>query len=172
MELEQDVLELLDRVVRSERGELARLAQREGAHGEDALDCVHDAFTTFLQLALQKKLPVDPSEHAPLLAGIVRNAARNKRRRHHVARPHDSLDTVEPSADGPSTEALVAQAEEHIRLRACVASLCDTQRAVVTMRLLEERDGGDVASTLGLSRGHVDVLLHRAKVSLLACMTH
>jgi RNA polymerase sigma-70 factor (ECF subfamily) len=41
----------------------------------------------------------------------------------------------------------------------------------VMMRLLEERPGEDVAATLGLTRGHVDVLLHRAKASLLVCMT-
>lgn len=168
---DEDVLDTLGRVVRAQRADLARLAQREGVSAEDALDCVHDAFTTFLQLALAGDLPADPAEHAPLLAGIVRNSARNKRRRHHLARPHEAIDAVEPSADQPSTEALVAQAEEHVRLRACVASLCDIQRAVVTMRLLEERHGEDVATTLGLTRGHVDVLLHRAKASLLACMT-
>jgi RNA polymerase sigma-70 factor (ECF subfamily) len=40
----------------------------------------------------------------------------------------------------------------------------------VTLRLVEERDGEDVASALGISRGYVDVLLHRAKGSLFACM--
>jgi len=70
----------------------------------------------------------------------------------------------------PSLESLLAQAEEHLRLRACVARLCDTQRAVVTLRLLEEQDGKDVAEALGISRAHVDVLLHRAKGRLLACM--
>ena len=37
--------------------------------------------------------------------------------------------------------------------------------------MLEERPGEDVAAALGLSRGHVDVLLHRAKASLRVCMT-
>jgi len=39
------------------------------------------------------------------------------------------------------------------------------------MRLLQEQPGEDVATALGLSRGHVDVLLHRAKASLRVCMT-
>jgi DNA-directed RNA polymerase specialized sigma24 family protein len=38
------------------------------------------------------------------------------------------------------------------------------------MRLLEERHGEDVAAALGLTRGQVDVLLHRAKASLSVCM--
>jgi RNA polymerase sigma-70 factor (ECF subfamily) len=168
---EEDVLDALGLVVREQRVELARLARREGLGAEDAVDCVHDAFCTFLQIALRGELPADVAEHAPLIAGIVRNTARNKRRRHHLARPHHAIDAVEPSADGPSTESLVAHAEECVRLRSCVDRLCKSQRTVVMMRLLEERPGEDVAATLGLTRGHVDVLLHRAKASLLVCMT-
>jgi RNA polymerase sigma-70 factor (ECF subfamily) len=52
-----------------------------------------------------------------------------------------------------------------------VDRLCRTQRTVVMMRLLEERPGEDVAAALGITRGYVDVLLHRAKASLLVCMT-
>jgi RNA polymerase sigma-70 factor (ECF subfamily) len=165
-----EVLDALGRVVRERRVELAGLARREGLRAEDAFDCVHDAFCTFLQLAVRGELPASPSEYGPLLTGIVVNAARNKRRRHHLARPHEAIDVVEPPGDGPSTEALVASAEECVRLRACVARLCKTQRTVVMMRMLEEQPGEDVAAALGLTRGHVDVLLHRAKASLLVCM--
>jgi RNA polymerase sigma-70 factor (ECF subfamily) len=167
----EDVLGALDRVVREEREELARLARREGLGAEDALDCVHDAFCTFLQLALRGDLPEAVAEHPPLLAGIVRNTARNKRRRHHLARPHHEIDALEPAGDDPSIETLVAHAEECVRLRGCVNRLCKTQRTVVMMRLLEERDGEDVATALGITRGYVDVLLHRAKASLVVCMT-
>ena len=171
---DQDVLAALDRVVRAERAALARLARRQGLGAEDALDCVHDAFCTFLQLALRGELAVG-GDYAALLAGIVVNGARNKRRRHHVARPHAAIGggdghAVEPYAGGPSTETLVAHAEECVRLRGCVARLCKTQRTVVMMRMLEERAGEDVAAAMGVTRGHVDVLLHRAKASLLVCM--
>jgi RNA polymerase sigma-70 factor (ECF subfamily) len=168
---EDDVLDALDRVVREQRVNLARLARREGLSPEDALDCVHDAFCTFLQLVLDRELADDASEHAHLIAGIVVNTARNKRRRHHLARPHHAIDAIEPSGNGPSTETLVAHAEECVRLRSCVNRLCKTQRTVVMMRVLEERPGEDVAAMLGITRGHVDVLLHRAKASLLVCIT-
>jgi RNA polymerase sigma-70 factor (ECF subfamily) len=168
---ENDVLDALDRVVREQRVHLARLARREGLNPEDALDCVHDAFCTFLRLVLDRELPDDVAEHAHLIAGIVVNTARNKRRRHHLARPHHAIDAIEPSDNGPSTETLVAHAEECVRLRSCVNRLCRTQRTVVMMRVLEERPGEDVAAMLGITRGHVDVLLHRAKASLLVCMT-
>jgi RNA polymerase sigma-70 factor (ECF subfamily) len=168
---DDDALEALARVVHQQRAALAGLARREGLAPEDALDCVHDAFCTFLQLAQSGKLPASPLEHAPFLAGIVVNMARNLRRRHHLARPHHPLEAIEPSADGPSSETLVAHAEECVRLRGCVARLCKTQRTVVMMRVLEERPGEDVAALLGLTRGHVDVLLHRARASLHVCMS-
>ncbi|HEX4513448.1 MAG TPA: sigma-70 family RNA polymerase sigma factor, partial [Polyangiaceae bacterium] len=100
------------------------------------------------------------------LTTIVRNGARNKRRLHHVAKTHEPI-----REDHAIREDDVARAEEHVRLRACVERLCDTQRAVVTLRMLEEKPGEDVAAALGITRGYVDVLLHRARASLFTCMT-
>jgi RNA polymerase sigma-70 factor (ECF subfamily) len=165
----EGMFETLDRIVREQRVALASLARRQGLSAEDAFDCVHDAFCTFLQLAARGELP--SSDHAALLAGMVVNSARNKRRRHHLARPHYAIDALEPGDGGPSTETLVAYAEDCVRLRGCVNRLCQTERTVVMMRLLEERGGEDVAAALGLTRGHVDVLLHRARASLRVCMT-
>jgi RNA polymerase sigma-70 factor (ECF subfamily) len=165
----EDPLETLSAVLRAERAELARVARREGLGAEDAIDCVQDALYTFLQIAQRGELP-EPGVYPAFLAGIVRNAARNKRRLHHLARPHRPIDEIEPRGDALSGEALIARAEEHVRLRASVDQLCDTQKAVVTLRLLEEQCGEDVAAALGISRGHVDVLLHRAKASLRACL--
>ena len=85
--------------------------------------------------------------------------------------PHRALESDELRADQVPAEALVAHAEECVRLRGCLAQLCRSQRTVVLMRLLEELPGDDVAAALGITRGHVDVLLHRAKASLRACMT-
>jgi RNA polymerase sigma-70 factor (ECF subfamily) len=68
-------------------------------------------------------------------------------------------------------EDLLAAAEDRLRLRGCAASLAELQRAVVTLRMLEEVDGDDVAAALGISPGHVALLLHRAKASLATCMS-
>lgn len=166
--MENDVLERLGHVARTERASLVRVARTEGLGAEDAVDCMHDALCTFLRLAQKDDLPNDL--HA-FLATIVRNAARNKRRLHHLSRPHDSIDAIEHDGNAPLAEEMIVKAEEHVRLRACVERLCETQRAVVTLRMLDERDGEDVATALGITRGHVDVLLHRAKGALLVCMT-
>ena len=165
----EDGLTALTRVVRSERAALARVAQREGVDREDAIECVQDALCTFLDLHQRGEAPKDRAEWGFLLAGIVKNAARNRRRRHAIARPHEEIGAHEPSAEDDVDE-LVIRAEEHVRLRACVVELCGIQRAVVTLRLLDEQPGEDVAGALGISRGYVDVLTHRAKAALRACM--
>lgn len=166
---ESDVLERLSRVARAERGGLAALARREGLSPEDAVDCVQDGLRTLLDLVQEDRVPAD-ADPTPLLWTIVRNAARNQRRRHFRARPHDDVTAVELGADGALAEDVLLRAEETVRLRACVAELCEIQRAVVTLRLFEERPGEDVAALLGITKGHAAVLLHRAKSSLRECM--
>jgi capsular exopolysaccharide synthesis family protein len=66
-----------------------------------------------------------------------------------------------PAAAAGADE-LIAAAEDRIRLRRCVQTLADVQRAVVTLRMLDEVPGDDVAQALGITPGHVAVLLHRA----------
>jgi RNA polymerase sigma-70 factor (ECF subfamily) len=165
-----DPLEELDVLLRAQRGALLAAARDEGAGPEDALECVQDALCTWLVAEREGTLPGAPGARAAAAFTMVRNAARNARRRHHRKMPHVPVDEEGALSSDPDAEALLAVAEETVRLRACLASLCTVQRAVVTLRLLEERTGEDVAVALGLSRGHVDVLVHRAKVSLRACM--
>lgn len=166
-----DTLDHLARLARTERGALAAMARAEGVGPEDAVDCVQEGLSTLLVMARRGALPDEPGEWGAVLAVVVRNVARNRRRRHSVARPHADLDDVELDATAtPAADELIARAEEHVRLRACVAELCEIQKAVVTLRMLEERAGEDVGETLGISPGHVAVLLHRAKRALRACM--
>jgi RNA polymerase sigma-70 factor (ECF subfamily) len=167
----EDVLERLSRVVQSERGGLAAVARHEGLTPEEAIDCVQDALCTLLDLVQTGEL--DPhAAPGPVLVTIVRNAARNQRRRHFRARPHENLAERElPDERDVLQEELLTRAEDTVRLRACVAELCEIQRAVVTLRLLEERPGESVAETLGVSKNYVAVLLHRAKSALRECMS-
>ncbi|MEW5850907.1 MAG: sigma-70 family RNA polymerase sigma factor [Myxococcota bacterium] len=161
------------RLVQRHRARLVHVARREGVQGEDAFDVVQEAFHTFLGLPQARDLVDAPEDCERLLTTVVRNAARNRRRRHHVARPHTSdelvLEALEHEA--PSSEELIRQSEEYVKLRGCVASLVRMQRRVVTLRMLEDRPGEDVAEILGVTRNHVAVMLHRAKAELRACMT-
>lgn len=158
-------------LVHEYRGQLAAVARREGLGAEDAFDAVQEAFTAFLSLPRARELA--PSEWAGhTLVALVRNVARNARRLHAVARPHVSDDaSVGALADaGPAADERLAEVEERGRLARCVARLAEVQRAVVTLRMLDDRPGDEVARELGIQPGHVAVLLHRAKADLRACL--
>lgn len=161
--------EALSALVRSDRAALVRVAARQGLSMQDALECVQDGLCTFLRMHGHGEIRAPQDEWGRLLAGIVRNAARNRRRLHALSQPHEDAADQQPSDTATADELLIRESE-HLRLRVCVAELCESQRAVVLLRLLDEQPGEDVAQSLGISRGHVDVLTHRAKASLRACL--
>ncbi len=150
---------------------LAAVARREGLSPDDALDAVQEAFHTFLTLPQARSLVDDREGSRRLLAVLVRNAARNMRRRHFRSRPHeDAAAHEEIPDDAPSVDETLSRAEEHVRLMGCVSKLGELQRHVVTLRMLDELSGEATAARLGLTAGHVAVLLHRAKEALLRCV--
>ncbi len=169
---ERGFLAWVTRLVRDHRAELIATAQKEGLHAEDAFDAVQEALTTFLDIPHARKLADHLDDSRALMAVLVRNHARNRRRRHDRARPHLSdpeiLEAV--SDDLPSVETLVTQAEEHVMAFGCLQKLGEVQRRVVTLRLLEDHSGEKVATLLGTTPGNVAVILHRAKRELRECL--
>jgi RNA polymerase sigma-70 factor (ECF subfamily) len=159
------------RLVHEHRARLVRIARREGLDAEDALDCAQEAFCSFLALPQARALVEEAADSAKLLTVLVRNVARNRRRRHHRARPHVSdeltLDRL-PDA-GPSADEVVAEAQEYALMLGCMATLTQMQHAIVTLRLVDEAPGEDVGRMLGISAGHVAVHLSRAKQRLRSC---
>jgi RNA polymerase sigma-70 factor (ECF subfamily) len=162
-------LESVTRLVHAQRGLLAGVARREGLTPADAFDAVQEALHTFLTMPEAARLVDDAEQSRKLLSTLTRNVARNRRRLHAVARPHDGA-LEELADDARSVEDTLVAAEEHVRLEGCMRTLAEIPRAVVTLRMLDELPGEDVARTLGLTSGHVAVLLHRAKARLLECM--
>src|SRR5262245_49414208 len=165
-------LEWVTRLVHTHRGRLYRLARHEGLREEDSLDCAQDAFHTFLLLPQARQLVESSDDSIKLLSVLVRNHARNRRRRHEIARPHDSGDETLAvlRAEAPPVDELIAQAEDFALMIGCLDHLGKLQRAVVSLRMLDEVAGEDVAAMLGLPPSHVAVLLHRAKQNLRSCM--
>ena len=166
--LEESFFGWVSELVHGHRGRLARIVQREGVREEDALDCVQEAFVSFLQLPQARLLVGMPEDSAKLLTILARNIARNRRRRHDYAKPH--LVDEELGAEGPSADELVALAEQHALALGCMVTLNEVQRAVVSLRLVDEVPGEDVARQLGTSAGHVAVLLFRARQRLQQCL--
>lgn len=162
----------LARLVQANRDRLLALARRQGLSPAEAFDCVQEAFQTYLRLPQAQSIGDAPEDGARLLAAIVRNGGRTRRRRNAVARQRAANDdAVDELRDGHLlADELLSQAEEKARLRHCVTTLSEVQRAVVTLRMLDEVAGERVASTLGLSPENVAVLLHRAKAALRGCM--
>ncbi len=162
-------------LARDHASRLAAAARREGLSAADALDVVQDAFHTLLARPDQDALRDRPADAARVLVAIVRNAARNARRRHHRARPHVELTEAELVASalavpGTAPDEHLDRAETSAQLAGCMASLGDIHRSVVTLRVLEELSGDEAAHELGLTANHVAVLLHRARKQLEQCM--
>jgi RNA polymerase sigma-70 factor, ECF subfamily len=166
-------LRWVGRLAREHRGRLAAVARGEGLSPEDAVDAVQEAFHAYLTLPSARPLVDDDVASRRLLTTVTRNVARNRRRSHALARPHVASDEVLDGLrdEAPAADALLTGAEERLQLASCVRCLGDAQRAVVSLRMLDDVPGEDVARTLGISPGHVAVLLHRAKANLYVCMT-
>jgi RNA polymerase sigma-70 factor (ECF subfamily) len=157
-------------LARDHAGRLAAIARREGVGASDALDVVQDAFHTLLGRPDVARLRTRPDDAARLLAVIVRNAARNLRRRHHHARPHVDVAASELAAAAPRPDDALADAITATQLSGCMAQLGDMHRQIVRLRVLEELSGEEAAQALGLTPNHVAVLLHRARKALERCM--
>jgi RNA polymerase sigma-70 factor, ECF subfamily len=158
-------------LARTHAGRLAAIARREGVGATDALDVVQDAFHTLLARPEAVALRDRPDDAARLLSTIVRNAARNARRRHHRARPHVELEAAGLAARELRPDEALDQAVTSAQLVGCMAKLGDVHRHIVTLRVLEELSGDEAARALGLTSNHVAVLLHRARKALARCMT-
>ncbi|NMO17528.1 sigma-70 family RNA polymerase sigma factor [Pyxidicoccus fallax] len=158
-------------LARTHTRDLTRVAQREGLSAEDALDALQEAFHTFLMLPRARTLSGEREDAHALLSVLVRNTARNMRRRHHRAVPHESAEALEAlGTQEPGVDELLTLAEDHVKLHGCVSRLNEVQRHVVTLRMLEELSGAEVAQALSLTPGNVAVLLHRAKAELQRCV--
>lgn len=159
-------------LVRRHRRALVWVALKEGLVAEEALDAVQDAFATFVRREEWRAIARDEAEAPKLLVTLVRNHARNARRRfERSAEPLSAL-SAEAEVDHAREllDAQLVRAEEHFQLTGCVATLDAQQRAIVTARLFEGASGAQVAFDLGISPGHVAVLLHRARQRLRTCL--
>ena len=137
------------------RATLARIARAEGLLAEDAFDAVQEAFRAFIVRDDARELVTRPDEARKVLIVLTRNLARNRRRLHAGARPHLSDASVVESLpdDAPTSEEVLESIEEREQLARCVGELGEVQRAVVTLRMLDEVPGEDVARMLDIAPG-------------------
>lgn len=157
----------------SEQGaRLFAVARNQGLDPEDARDAVQEALSSFVALARARDLCAASVDSAAYLTALVVNIARNMRRRHHRRKPHERGDVIEKLEDANAdVEALLAQKESARELHGCLETLDDVPRKIVSLRIIEDVSGSEVAKLLDLTPNHVAVMLHRAKRSLSSCLS-
>jgi RNA polymerase sigma-70 factor, ECF subfamily len=163
-------MDLLEAAFTSSVDRLRSIARARGLGPSDAEDAVQDAFARFLELGAKRKISTVDEARA-FLAVVVVNFARNARRRHHRKRPHLEVDRVAGLRDPtPLADERIDDEESLAKLRSCIATLDEVPRRIVSLRIIGELSGADVAKSVDLRPGHVAVLLHRAKKDLCRCM--
>lgn len=155
-------------LVHAHRTTLLRFATRKGLSPEDALDAVQDTFTAFLGLPHARAIAETPADAIKLLIVMVRHDVMNRRRKRARRDRADALLAVteEPAE---SSEVIVARAEELARVHGCILRMAELQRRVIQLGLVDDVPRDDIATTLGISDGHVRVLLHRAREHVRNC---
>lgn len=114
--------------------------------------------------------------------GILRNIARHHGRRERRSVAYGSAtdpgdapgrhgEPVPPTREcRPDDE--VARRETMGAVATAIATLCPSQREVITLRDVEGRSAAEVCETLSLTSVHQRVLLHRARVRVRAALEH
>jgi len=156
-------------LVHAHRGPLLRYATRRGLSPADALDCVQDAFVSFLGLPSARTIAEAPGDAIKMLTVVVRHDVMNRRRKRTRRDAGDASLAIAAQEPFESSEELVARAEELARVHGCILRMAELQRRVIMLSLLDEQPREHVAATLGISDGYVRVLLHRAREHVRGC---
>ena len=128
-------------------------------------DLAQQVLVTTLE-ALRARRLREPEKLASFVLGTCRmtllDLRRNARRKERLLEQFgpDLLAPVQPSMP----------ALDYEKLRSCVQSLKERERAVVVMTFYDEQTGADLAGFLGVSEANVRVIRHRAIHQLRECM--
>ena len=177
MDIELDDAELVRQIGsgtdREAEGELLRrMAPRVRLYGlrhlrdpHAAEDLAQQVLITVLE-ALRARRVREPEKLASFVLGTCRmtvlDLRRNAQRRERLLEQFgtDLLAPVQPAQPRLDYE----------KLRQCVQSLKERERAVVVMSFYDEQTGADLAGFLGISEANVRVIRHRAIHELRQCM--
>jgi RNA polymerase sigma-70 factor (ECF subfamily) len=161
-------------VVRTLGGRMLSVARRFMKDEDAARDVVQDAFLSAFRAIKQFD---GQAQLSTWLHRIVVNAAL-MRLRSRQRRPEQSLEPLLPvfQEDGHHVEPVVSWADSAERalereetravVRAAIADLPDSYRAVVIMRDIEDLSTREVADAMGISENAVKLRLHRARQAL------
>lgn len=150
-----------DNLVREHEQRITRLCYRLLGWRADVEDVVQDVF-----FAALRALPKFRGESTPAtwLTRIAINACRAHRRKNWLRLRFFAPGEEPPDLPaGADARASLMSAERFEQVRAAVRRLPAKYREAVVLRYLEEMTVEQVAETLGLKRGAVEVRLNRAR---------
>ena len=163
-----------ERLVREYGGAMLAVARRFHRSEDDARDAVQDAF-----VAAFRAMPFfrEDARLSTWLHRITVNACLMKlrsARRHPTSSLEDLLPTFDdtghhvehPMAWSADAESQADVPELRSRVRACIAKLPESYRAVLICRDIEEMDTAETAKALEISTENVKTRLHRARQAL------
>lgn len=152
-------------LVRSHLRKAYAVALAETGEPADAEDVCQDAFVVVLERLEECR---DPARFVGWLLEIVRNRARDTRRRRQVRSTLPLEAAVQGSPESPSRDA--ERAEIRDLLGAALGTLTDRQREIFLLHDLEGWRHREIGERLGLSAGAARVHLHYARRALRACL--
>jgi RNA polymerase sigma-70 factor, ECF subfamily len=165
---EPGFLQWVAELVHLHRHRLLSFARGQGLDAEAALDCVQDAFVSFMKLPQARTIARVEEDSARLLFVLLKHIISNQRR---TQRRRERLlaETPPEPVDIQRSEQLIADAEHLGRLYGCILRMTELQRRVIELSLLDDYSGSDLAEALDISPANVRVLLFRARAHLRSC---
>ena len=133
---------------------------RVGNH-HDAEDLTEQTFLQAYRHFERAQREADGRPLRPWLIRIAHNLAANYYR-DRARKPQTPIDDAGPISAPHTTEALVEDREELMRILAGVQQLPDDRREALIMRFALGMDNREIARALGRTDGATKVLLHRA----------
>ncbi len=143
-------------------GELIRIKLRRRLRQREWIDDI--AQETFLRVL--RAVREGSVRHAERLGGYVHSVCTNVMFEHlRAGTRHPQIAEGLPEAPdrGLSAEASLLSAEKLGRVRHVIERLPEKDRRVLRALFVEERDKDELCAELGVDRGYLRVLLHRAK---------
>jgi RNA polymerase sigma-70 factor, ECF subfamily len=157
-------------LVEQHRTQLVAYARGLGIDGEAALDCVQDAFCSFMELPQARALSNDADASIKLLTVVLRHIVQNDRRkdRRRAVLLGTHAAAAEPLPEAPIDRTL-DNLEELARAHGCILSMRELHRRVLFLCLLEGRSSEQIAEELGVTPTYARVLLNRARKHVRHC---
>jgi len=133
---------------------------------EDAEDATHAAFIEIIKRK-DKYFAMECSDFRASLVVIVKNKAIDilRLKKKEDVNGADPLEDIKD--DAPSVEEILSYQEEYDLLRKALNEIAPSYNNILTLKYFEDLSNGEIAEILQTNKKNVEVMLYRAKKSLL-----